>query len=135
MASSEYSDFCDVYSKLTKLLSDYGYNVEFYGVGYPVTFTVTPDMEAQGQSTMFDDEEDEAAAYGAQLRLIFQDSGVIVETAQRLKMPEELLNKVKSLAKKAHYLFLQAFFRGQMTQTKSAEDEDYMPDALPERIE
>ena len=132
MASSEYSDFCDVYGKLTKLLSDYGYNVEFYGVGYPITFTVTPDMEAQGRSTMFDDEEDEAAAYGAQLRLIFQDSGVIVETAQRLKMPEELLNKVKSLAKKAHYLFLQAFFRARMTNTDNGADDVNPPEALPE---
>ena len=36
---------------------------------------------------------------------------MLVETASTLRMPEELLNKVKSLCKKAHYLFLQAYFR------------------------
>ena len=55
MASSEYSDFCDVYGKLTKLLSDYGYNVEFYGVGYPITFTVTPQSVARGRAGRLED--------------------------------------------------------------------------------
>ena len=99
-----------VLDKLIKLLGEWGFRVEFDFISYPVMFTVYPDLEAQGQTTMFDG-EDEEALRDARLHLIFRDAGVLVETASTLRMPEELLNKVKSLCKKAHYLFLQAYFR------------------------
>ena len=121
-----------VFSKLATLLKSYGYKVDFEGSSYPVTFTVYPDLEAQGQTTMFDG-EDEETLRDARLCLIFQDAGVLVETASTLRMPEELLNKVKSLCKKAHYLFLQMYFRSRMTEpTDDAPSESYAPEALPE---
>lgn len=120
-----------VFSKLATLLKSYGYKVDFAGSSYPVTFTVYPDLDAQGQTTMFDD-EDEEALRDARLRLIFQDAGVLVETASTLRMPEELLNKVKTLCKKAHYLVLQMYFRQQMTETTDdASSECYELEALP----
>ena len=120
-----------VFSKLATLLKSYGYKVDFAGSSYPVIFTVYPDLDAQGQTTMFDD-EDEEALRDARLRLIFQDAGVLVETASTLRMPEELLNKVKTLCKKAHYLFLQMYFRQQMTETTDdAPSECYELEALP----
>lgn len=113
MANIEYNDFVEVMRKFSSLLAGYGYRLSFNGALYPVVFTITPDMEAQGQGSMFDD-TDEEERRDVRLRLIFRDSGVVVETASRLTVTEEFLNKVKSLAKKAHYLFLQAYFRAQM---------------------
>lgn len=121
-----------VFSKLATLLKEFGYKVDFEGSCYPVTFTVYPDLEAQGQTTMFDG-EDEETLRDARLRLIFQDAGVLVETASTLRMPEELLNKIKNLCKKAHYLFLQMYYRQQMSNTAAdTPSESYAPEALPE---
>lgn len=128
---TEQTELNAVFSKLVKLLGSYGYKVDFEGSSYPVTFTVYPDLEAQGQTSMFDDENEDALR-DARLRLIFQDAGVLVETASTLRMPEELLNKVKNLAKKAHYLFLQMYFRARMTETKAQADTGCEPEALPE---
>ena len=58
---------------------------------------------------------------------------MLVETASTLRMPEELLNKVKTLCKKAHYLFLQMYFRQQLTETTDdAPGESSELEVLPE---
>lgn len=97
--------------KLTKILAEYGFLPEFNTSTYPIELTILPDQSVGAQLTMMEVGDDVLPAIDSRLRLIFRDGGIVVASSSRMTLPETLLSKIKILAKKMHYLYLQAYFR------------------------
>lgn len=107
----EREEFTALKCKLEKLLAEWGFLLQFNGDVYPIEFVILPDQSVGGQLTMMEVGDDTLPAIDSRLRLIFRNGGIVVASSSRITLPDALLSKIKILAKKAHYLYLQAYFR------------------------
>lgn len=103
--------------KLTELLAENDLGYTFSRGEYPVILSVSPNVDPSDQVELFPNDNQYSPAKDAKLDFIFQDGDVIIRTDSRLVLPEALMNKIKLSAKKLYSLYLQAFYRDQITAT------------------
>lgn len=110
MSKNYFADFNSIDSKLVELLDDNQLVRKFNTDGYPITLTITPNVSPEAQMTMFATAEDGASSRDAKLVFSFPVGEIGIRIVGRLIMSDALMNKIKGLAKKMHYLYLQAQF-------------------------
>lgn len=107
----EFSLLQELGGKLTKLLSDNDLDCKFNTDQYPITLSIFHDSESDGQLEMDDGEPaDDGSARDAKLDFVFVDGDIVIRVDKRLEIPDSLMSKIKGLAKKMHYMYLQAYF-------------------------
>ena len=61
------------------------------------------------QTSFIEDNDGEKSSGDAKIKFIFRDGSIVINTTGKLFVSEALLNKLKNIAKKLHYLYLQKF--------------------------
>lgn len=120
--SEEMKLFQETEAKLETLLSENNLVHTFHIDKYPIYLSITQNMDPSAQMEMFDTSNDGVSARDAKLNFIFRDGEILVRTDSRLIIPDSLMSKIKGLAKKMHYLYLQAFFHGIAVRRDSGDD-------------
>lgn len=75
-----------------------------------ITLTVRPAQVESEQTSFIEDSEDGKSSSDAAISFIFKDGAVIINTVGKLFISESLINKLKNIAKKMHYLYLQTLW-------------------------
>ena len=107
----EFQELMTIEGKLAELLAAHNLVYTFSSDDYPISITVEPNLDPSAQMEMFANDDAGVSSRDAKLRFIFQDGNIIVRTDSRLIISDALLSKIKGLAKKMHYLYLQAYHR------------------------
>ena len=110
MGKNYFTDFNIIDGKLVELLEDHQLIRKFNTDSYPITLTITPNTSPEAQMTMYSMAEDGASSRDAKLVFSFPVGEIGIRIVGRLIMSDALMNKIKGLAKKMHYLYLQAQF-------------------------
>lgn len=98
----------DVERNLTRTLEEEGLTYTFRTGNYPIILSISPKKDTVSQMGLFADED--ASSADAEMRFIFLLEGISIRTDNRLIMSDKFMTKVKNLAKKLHYAYLQAYF-------------------------
>ncbi len=120
-------DFMDYDHKLGELLAGVNLIHKFDASNYPITMTIYPDVSPAAQMMMFATGDDGATSRDARLMFSFPVGEIGVKMIGRLVLSDDLLNKIKGIAKKMHKAYLEGFFAEQhqlMTNTVTTEPED-----------
>lgn len=121
----------DIERSLAMILEKEGLTYLFRTGNYPIILSISPRKDTVSQMGLFANED--ASSADAEMRFIFLLEGISIRTDNRLIMSDQFMTKVKNLAKKLHYAYLQAYF----SATKSSgedHDEGGVPHGKPEEI-
>ena len=77
---------------------------------YPLTLVISRNQAPEAQLTFLSAAEGNESAPDFSLRFIFRVEGLEVHTDKRMRMTDDQLTKIKSLAKKWHTAYTHAFF-------------------------
>jgi hypothetical protein len=101
-----YAEFNNLSSKLDELCDKQLMTYEFDRSGYPIVLTIRPQKSEGAQMEMYSQDRETCSA-DATLKYRFYTDGIEVKITGRLLLPDDIMNKFKSLAKKmvAAYLF------------------------------
>lgn len=98
---------------------------------YPITLTITQNKAVDAQMDLYAETESGISSRDSVLRLTFTLDGLEIQTDDRFVITDELLNKIKSAAKKLHAAYVHAFFAaaansvlGKAADTTEETDED-----------
>lgn len=114
--SNYFSDFNVIDNKLVKLLDEHQLVRRFNTDNYPITLTISQNVSPEAQMTMYSTAEDGASSRDAKLVFSFPVGAIGIRIVGRLIISDDLMNKIKGLAKKMHYQFLQGYFAMQSEQ-------------------
>lgn len=77
---------------------------------YPITLTVLQNQAEDAQMSLYASADGSISSHDSVLRFVFKLDGLEVQTDSRIVIGDAFLSKVKGLAKKIHYAYLQAYF-------------------------
>ena len=129
-----FKEFEAIASKLNELLAENMLTYKFSTAAFPITLTITPDASMDAQMTMYEQSDDGMSSSDAKLVYSFKVNEIAVRVYGRLIITEALMNKIKGLAKKMHYVWLQCYFADSISTDKpqvssqDEADEDTEPD-------
>lgn len=109
IAVTEIELFEDTCDKMTALVEKNELMFSFQSDTYPIVLSVWPDPDAQAQMDMLDNLH--ADPDNASINFIFEGGALTVNIIGDFTIPDTLMSKIKSYAKKMHYLYLQAYHR------------------------
>lgn len=95
--------------KMEKLCAENKLEVEVTKAKFPVVFTVKPSQESKNQMMMNVGGDRESFVNG-EIRLIFADE-LTMQVINDYTIEDSLLNRLKNMAKKLHYIYLQIYFK------------------------
>ena len=122
-----FEDFTAYDNKLGELLTGVNLIHKFDTSHYPITMTIYPDVSPAAQMEMFATSDDGATSRDARLIFSFPVGEIGVKMIGRLVLSDDLLNKIKGIAKKMHKAYLEGFFAERhqlMTSAVTAEPEE-----------
>lgn len=101
-----YDEFNILSSKMDKLLKEQHMTCYFDRSGYPIVLTIRPQTAEGAQMELYAQDRETCSA-DASLKYRFYIEGIEVKIIGRLLLSDDVMNKIKSLAKKmvAAYLF------------------------------
>ena len=101
-----YAEFNNLSSKMDELCDKQLMTYDFDRSGYPIVLTIRPQKSEGAQMEMYSQDRETCSA-DATLKYRFYTDGIEVKITGRLLLPDDIMNKFKSLAKKmvAAYLF------------------------------
>lgn len=105
-----FKEFETISGKLNELLAENMLTYKFSTAAFPITLTISPDASMDAQMTMYEQSDDGMSSQDAKLVYSFKVNEIAVRVYGRLIITETLMNKIKSLAKKMHYVWLQCYF-------------------------
>ena len=131
-----FKEFEAVATKLNELLAENMLTYKFSTAAFPITLTIMPDASMDAQMSMYEQSDDGVSSNDAKLVYSFKVNEIAVRVYGRLIITEALMNKIKGLAKKMHYVWLQCYFAESISTdtTKGAsvaEDTDDTDDTEP----
>ena len=100
-------------SKLEKICIDNDLKYKFIKESFPIIFRFTHDQSQAYQIKLGEEDTPRPLDPNAALEVIFGDD-VLVRITGDLEIDDDLLNSLKSNARKIHYLFLQRWFQTHM---------------------
>lgn len=128
--------------KLDALLNDNHLRCKFDTHRYPITLTISPDASPEGQIALFETGSDKVSSRDASLKLTITLDGIEIQTKNRLVITDDLMNKIKSYAKKMHHEYLHGFYAEQTAsnvlhfpEPDNAEADDTQTDDTAEPVE
>lgn len=104
-------DYGDLQDKILKVCKDNKLEIEIALTRFPVIATLRPDLEERDQ-LRFDtkDMEENTNFVSGEIRLIFEEE-LTMTVLNDFRIEDDLLNKIKGMVKKLHYIFLQIYFK------------------------
>lgn len=121
--------------KLDTLLDEHDLIYKFDTSKEPIVLQVKKNESAKAEQLSLTAVDKQKSSKDATVSFIFDSGSIIVKTTGTLFMTDALLNKVKNIAKKLHYLFLHVYFveskEGGTDQEKSKQDETKKEAAAP----
>lgn len=109
--------------KLGAALVDRNLLYSFRTSQFPIVLTVSQNQDVGAQMDLLAGSDGSVSSADAVLRLIFKLDALEIQTDSRFVIPDDLLTKIKSIGKKWHYAYLQAFF-AEVRKSKVPEDID-----------
>jgi hypothetical protein len=107
-------DYADVFDKLGKVCDENKLEFEFETSKFPIVCRIRPNLEERDQLRIDLQEVDEASNFiNGEIKLVFGEE-LTMTVLNDFKIEDSLLNKIKGLVKKLHYLFLQIYFKKKM---------------------
>lgn len=125
---TEKMQFDTLQEKLDKLLDDNGLVGELHCTAYPIYLSVSQNVAPAAQLELYDTSDAGVSARDSRLLFIFRDGSILVRTDSRMIIPDDLMSKIKGLAKKLHYMYLQHYFRSSMERLHSLYNLNDVPD-------
>ena len=130
---SYFDNYQNHVDKLADVLSEHSLAHKFDRSKYPITLTISQDVSIEAQMALYTEADGSLSSRDAVLRFIFKMDSLEIQTNSRLVISDKLMNKIKGLAKKMHYSYLQAFFAermqgGEDCDRESTPDDDADPD-------
>ena len=104
-----HTNFAELENKLSAVCEENSLLYRFTHERDPIILTIEPDTSLDGQISMLED-GNYPAAPGAAIQFIFRDGELSVRQKGSMELTDQILNKLKSIAKKMHYAWLQVFF-------------------------
>lgn len=98
-------------TKLEELLAEHELLFKFDTSSYPITLTVFQDQSIEAQTALYSQESDGVSSKDSRLVFQFPVNEIRLRVyGERLIISDALMTKIKGLAKKMHYTFLQCKF-------------------------
>lgn len=117
-------------TKLDELLAEHELLFKFDTSSYPITLTVFQDQSIEAQASLYSQESDGVSSKDSRLVFQFPVNDIKLRVyGERLIISDALMTKIKGLAKKMHYTFLQCRFaawtlNGTEQETETATQDD-----------
>jgi hypothetical protein len=102
------SELNELRAKLDKLCEENDLTAEVSFADLPIRFNFRDEEWQEKQETLFGESDVQQTA--TSIDLIFGDV-LVVKMPEQSEIDDELLSKLKTIAKKIHYLYLQIFFK------------------------
>jgi hypothetical protein len=102
-------DFGDIYDKICNLCRENKLEFSFECVKFPVVARLKPDLKQTNQLT-FDEEKEKTNFVNGEIKFTFGDE-LTMTVLNDFKIEDDVLNKIKSMTKKLHYIYLQTYFK------------------------
>lgn len=117
--------------KLQGVCDDNGLIYQFLKKQYPVMLRILPDATLDMQMSLLE-QDTRPNPSGSSISYIFRGEGLLIRSTGGFELPEPIMNKLKNLAKKLHYAWLQVFFAQRMCDragppAEAFDDEDFDP--------
>lgn len=107
--SKAFRAFEELEEKLEKILGENGLVHEFETERYPICMIIQPRQDTGAQMQLFAGDAGTSST-NMKILLTFRLDGLEIQTDNRLVIQDALLTKIKGLATKMHYAYLQADF-------------------------
>lgn len=125
---SYYTNANEIEGKIGKVLAKEGLVYTFKTSQYPITLIISQSQSPAAQMSFMETGDDGVSSKDAALRFIFELDGLKIHTSSRLIITDELMSKLKGLAKKLHAAYVHAYFAdnvhdyGETTACNDADD-------------
>lgn len=104
-------DFADLQDKILKVCKDNKLEIDIKLSKFPVTATLRPSLEERDQLRFDMQEMDiETNFVGGEINLVFEEE-LTMTVLNDFRIEDSLLNRIKGMVKKLHYIFLQIYFK------------------------
>ena len=100
----------EIKGKIGKVLAKEGLVYTFRTSSYPITLIISQCQSPAAQMSFMETGNDGVSSKDAALRFIFELDGLKIHTSSRLIITDELMSKLKGLAKKLHAAYVHAYF-------------------------
>ena len=114
-----YKNASKIEEKLAEALTDENMILRTSSAKYPYTLNIVQDQSPGGQMMLYATSEGDTSSRDAAIRFIFNLDGLVIRTDSRVIVSDAFMNKIKGLAKKLHYAWLQAFYAEHTAEVKS----------------
>lgn len=107
-------DLQDTRDKIEKLCNENDLNFEFESSNFPIVAALSPSEESKNQLVIdFKDDGRESNFVNGEIQFIFGDE-LTMKVLNDFRIEEGLLNRIKNMIKKLHYIYLQLYFKEKM---------------------
>ena len=105
---------------------------------YPYILSISQDRSTEAQMEIYAMSDGKTSSHDAAIRFIFELDGLVIRTDSRVIVSDAFMNKIKGLAKKLHYAWLQAYYAEHTAATDAStttegnteeDDDDVIKDA------
>lgn len=107
---SYYTNAKEIEGKIGKVLAKEGLVYTFKTSRYPITLIISQSQSPAAQMSFMETGDDGVSSKDSSLCFIFELDGLKIHTSSRLIITDELMSKLKGLAKKLHTAYVHAYF-------------------------
>ena len=104
-------DFADLHEKIFKVCKENKLEIDIKLTKFPVIATLRPDLEERDQLRFDVQELDiDTNFVSGEINLVFEEE-LTMTVLNDFRIEDSLLNRIKGMVKKLHYIFLQIYFK------------------------
>lgn len=107
---SYYTNAKEIEKKIGKVLAKEGLVYTFHTSSYPITLIISQSQSPAAQMSFMESGDDGVSSKDSALRFIFELDGLMIHTSNRLIITDDLMSKLKGLAKKLHAAYVHGYF-------------------------
>ena len=105
------NDFSDLQEKILKICQENKLEIDIKLTKFPVVATIRPNLEERDQLRFDMQDMDETNNFvNGEISLVF-DEELTMTVLNDFRIEDSLLNRIKGMVKKLHYIFLQIYFK------------------------
>lgn len=105
------TDLTDLQDKIYKVAEENKLEISVEFTKFPIVAKIRPNLEERDQMKMDFGEMDKNSNFvNGEIKLVFDDE-LTMTVLNDFKIEDSLLNKIKGMIKKLHYIYLQIYFK------------------------